>query len=186
MGALYGRRELLESLAAYKVRPADNALPSKFETGTQNHEAMAGLVGTFGYLEWLGRTYGDGVYSGYRSPRAGVLHAAMRAAHAHEDELKQRMLEGLLALPAARIYGITDKGQWAERVPTFAIRMGDEHPLATAQKLAERGICVWAGNYYALNLTERLGVESSGGMLRIGAAHYNTNEEVDYLLDCLR
>jgi cysteine desulfurase family protein (TIGR01976 family) len=186
MGTLYGRREHLEALPAYKVRPADPALPSKFETGTQNHEAMSGLNGTLRYLEWLGHTYGDAVSGGaYRSPRAAALHASMRAIQQYEHTLKARLLDGLLALRHVRLYGIADPQRLDERVGTFAIRVGSQHPDDTARFLAARGICVWSGNYYALNLSERLGVEESGGMVRIGLAHYNTAGEVDRLLAAL-
>ena len=182
LGTLYGRRELLEALPAYKVRPADSALPSKFETGTQSHESMAGLVGTMQYLEWLGQAYGDSQGNSFRSARSATLHAAMRAIHAYEGELKARMLDGLLSLKRARLYGIADPQRLDERVGTFVIRVDGQHPDDTARYLASRGICVWSGNYYALNLSERLGVEGTGGMLRIGLAHYNTSDEVDRLL----
>ena len=187
LGAMYGRQRVLEKLPAYKVRPADTHLPSKFETGTQSHESIAGLAGTLRYLEWLGQTYGEpGAGGKWRSPRAAVLHAAMRAIQEYEGQLKARMLDGLLALPRTHVYGITGHDRLNERVPTFAIRIDGRLPLEVAQYLAERGICVWSGNYYALNLTERLGFEDSGGMVRIGLAHYNTSEEVDRMLADLR
>ena len=186
LGALYGRRELLESLPAYKVRPADPQLPSRFETGTQNHEALAGLNGTMQYLQWLGNTYADAAPATYCSPRSATLHGALRAIQAYEQQLKARMLDGLMTLPGTRIYGITDSSRLDERVGTFAIRIGNRHPDDIARFLADRGICVWSGNSYAINLTERLGVEDSGGMLRIGLAHYNTAEEVDRLIADLR
>ena len=184
LGAIYARQDLLESLTAYKVRPADNHAPWKWETGTQSHESLAGLVGTMKYLEWLGETYGQA--SGhFRSDRSTILHAAMNAIQSHEAVLKVRMLDGLMALPRTRLYGITDHGRLDQRVPTFAIRMEHHTPLQIAQYLSERAIAVWSGNYYALNLTEQLGVEDSGGMVRIGLAHYNTAEEVDRLLNDL-
>jgi cysteine desulfurase family protein (TIGR01976 family) len=191
LGTVYGRRELLETLPAYKVRPADPHLPSKFETGTQSHESMAGLTGTMKYLAWLGETYGDDDSSvtpvgPFRAARAATLHRAMRAIQAYEQTLKAYALDGLQSLRGVRIYGITDRNRMDERVPTFAIRVEGQHPEATARHLATRGIAVWSGNYYAINLTDRLGVEESGGMVRIGLTHYNTCEEVDRLIDALR
>ena len=186
LGALYGRRELLEALPAYKVRPASNDLPGKFETGTQSHESMAGLIGALQYLEWLGQTCSDGQAGSFRSDRSATLHAAMRAIHAYESKLKAHMLEGLLSLKRAKMYGIADPQRLDERVGTFIIRVDGQHPDDTARFLASRGICVWSGNYYALNLSERLGVEETGGMVRIGLAHYNTCDEVDRLLGELR
>jgi cysteine desulfurase family protein (TIGR01976 family) len=182
MGTLYGRRGLLEALPAYKVRPADSHLPHKFETGTLSHESLSGLLGTMQYLDWLGQTYGDGQPGAFRSARSATLHAAMRAAQAYEAGLKARMLEGLLSLKRVKLYGITDSARLDERVGTFVIRVDGMHPDDTARYLAQRGICVWSGNYYAMNLSERLGVEDTGGMVRIGLAHYNTIEEVDRLL----
>jgi len=190
LGTLYGRHELLESLPAYKVRPADARPPHKFETGTQSHESMAGLVGTMQYLEWLGNA--DTVRAipaddpgPCRSARSATLHRAMRAIQDYEHLLKTRLLTGLQRIPGVRIYGITDPARLDQRAPTFAIRIAGLHPQAVAQHLAGRGICVWDGNYYALNLTERLNVESSGGMVRIGPVHYNTPAEIDRLLASL-
>lgn len=182
MGALYGKRPLLEALPAYKVRPADSHLPHKFEAGTLSHESLAGLVGTMQYLDWLGRTYGEAQPGKFRSARAATLHAAMHATQAYESGLKAHMLEGLTSLKRVKLYGVTDPARLDERVGTFVIRVEGMHPDDTARYLAQRGICVWSGNYYAMNLSERLGVEDSGGMVRIGLAHYNTIEEVDRLL----
>jgi cysteine desulfurase family protein (TIGR01976 family) len=185
LGVLYGRRELLDSLPAYKVRPADAHLPGRLETGTLSHEALAGWLGTVRYLEWLGKSFATDASVRSRSPRARVLHAAMHVAESWEHELKVHLLEGLKALPGVQIYGINDPRRLQERVPTFAIRRAGQHPRETARHLADTGICVWDGNYYAVNLTERLGLEESGGMVRIGAAHYNTHEEIDRLLAAL-
>ncbi len=185
LGTLYGRHDLLASLPAYKVRPADARPPHKFETGTQSHESMAGLVGTMHYLEWLGNTFPADYPDRCHSARSATLHRAMRAIQTYEHTLKTRLLDGLQRIPGVRIHGITESTRLDQRAPTFAIRIANLHPHAVAQHLAERGICVWDGNYYALNLTERLGVESSGGMVRIGPVHYNTTDEIDRLLTTL-
>ena len=96
-----------------------------------------------------------------------------------------KLISGLLAIPGLKFYGISDAGHFDHRVPTVAIRMDGYSPLQLAQHLAEHGIFTWDGNYFALNLTERLGVEKDGGLLRIGLVHYNTSEEVDILLRTL-
>ncbi len=185
MGVIYGRKALLESLPAYKVRPADNALPSKFETGTQNHEHMAGLNGTMAYLEWLGKTYPAEVSGHFRSTRAKTLHQALQSIQDYEADLSRHMLSGLSKIHGCQVYGITDPARIHQRTPTFGIRLDGENPHATAKRLGEAGICVWSGNYYALNLTERLGIEESGGMVRVGFAHYNTHAEIDRFLQTL-
>lgn len=185
LGVLYGRLDLLQRLPVYKVRPADPRPPGRYETGTQSGEALAGLLGTVRYLEWLAGAHPDAQPGSWRSRRSAALHRAMAAAQSWERRLGERLLAGLLALPRVRVYGIADQSRWPERVPTFAIRIAGHHPRRVATFLAEQGICVWDGNYYAINLTERLGVEADGGMVRIGLAHYNTHEEVDRLLAAL-
>ena len=185
LGALYGRFDLLESLPAYKVRPADDRPPGRWETGTQSGESLAGLTGTIRYLEWLGHTYPAKASGDRRSARSATLHTAMHAIQDHERRLQQHMLDRLAALPRVRLYGIADRSRLDQRTPTFAIRVGDRHPRDVARYLGDLGICVWDGHYYAINLTERLGVEDSGGMVRIGLVHYSTVEEIDRLYDAL-
>ena len=185
LGALYGRLELLESLPAYKVRPADDRPPARWETGTQSGESLAGLTGTMRYLEWLGRAYPAPVSGGLRSLRSSTLHAAMQAIRDYERTLQVHMLERLAALPAVRLYGMAGPARLDHCTPTFAVRLGDRHPHDVARYFGDLGICVWDGHYYALNLTERLGVEDSGGMVRIGPVHYNTVQEIDRLYDAL-
>jgi cysteine desulfurase family protein (TIGR01976 family) len=169
LGILFGRREVLSSLRPYKVRPADDALPFAFETGTQNHEGFAG-----GYLAGLGRGNGR---------RAAVADAFERTIVPWEAGLSERFLDGVRAISAVRLFGIDDTARIAERTPTFAIRVGDQHPAETAKTLAERGVFVWDGNYYALEIMERLGLQASGGAVRIGFCHYNTPDEVDRVLE---
>ena len=111
-----------------------------------------------------------------------MLQAAYQAIQFHERELSLRMLRGLAEIPGLRLYGISDPARVGSRCPTFAVRIAGRHPAELAAKLGERGIFTWDGNYYAINLTERLGVEQDGGFLRIGFVHYNTEEEVDRVL----
>lgn len=175
----------MEKLYTYKVRPATNSLPGKFETGTQNHEGIAGVLGALEYFEWVGEHFGDEqvealVEDGYTGRRM-TLKKAMSAIRAYEFELSRALLEALESVPGLRLYGLTDPRRLDERVATFAFRLKDLHPRAVAEKLAAENIYVWDGNYYAINVTERLGLEDSGGMVRVGAAHYNTLEEVEQL-----
>jgi cysteine desulfurase family protein (TIGR01976 family) len=180
-GALYGKREHLTRLRPYKVRPAAEENPYRWETGTQNHEGQAGILAAVDYLAELGRRASPAVTS-----RRAALLAAYDVIRPYERGLVERLIAGLLPIPDLTFYGIRDFARGAERVPTVAIRIAGHTPRELASHLGERGIFTWDGNYYALNLSERLGVEPSGGMLRIGLVHYNTAEEVDRLLDALR
>lgn len=189
-GILYGRRELLEKLVAYKVRPAANELPGKFETGTQNHEGIAGVLGAIEYFEWIGKEFGGRYADGLReegySGRKLLLKQALTAIHAYEFELSRALLSTLEAIPRLRIYGNADARRLDERIATFSFRVGDLHPKDVAEKLAAENIYVWDGNYYAVNVTERLGLEDKGGMVRVGAVHYNTVNEVAKLGEALK
>jgi cysteine desulfurase family protein (TIGR01976 family) len=180
-GALYGKRGHLERLRPYKVRPASEKIPDRWETGTQNHEGQAGVLAAIEYLAELGRRCG----CPHSATRRAQLLAAYEAIRDYERGLSERLIRGLLAIPGLTFYGIREPARFDHRTPTVAIRMEGHTPRQLAEYLGERGIFTWDGNYYALNLTERLGVESSGGMLRIGLAHYNTAEEVDRLLAAL-
>ena len=179
-GALYGKREHLARLRPYKVRPAAEVNPFRWETGTQNHEGQAGILAAVDYLAELGRR---------ASPSASSRRAALLAAYdvirPYERSLAERLIKGLLAIPGLTFYGIKEAARGAERVPTVAIRISGHTPHELASYLGERGIFTWDGNYYALNLSERLGVEPGGGMLRIGLVHYNTPDEVDRTLQAL-
>jgi cysteine desulfurase family protein (TIGR01976 family) len=189
-GILYGRRDLLEKLFAYKVRPATNELPGKFETGTQNHEGIAGVLGAIEYFEWVGREFGGHFIEGLReegySGRSLLLKQGMTAIHAYEFELGRALLSALEAVPGLRIFGLTDARRLDERIATFSFRIGDMHPHTVAEKLAAENIYAWDGNYYAINVTERLGLEDKGGMVRVGAVHYNTLDEVAKLGEVLK
>jgi cysteine desulfurase family protein (TIGR01976 family) len=184
MGILYGRRELLEELEAYKVRPADDAVPFRFETGTPNFEAIAGLLGTIEYLESVGDHYGEdpgAVPADDPTGRKLKLRRAAAAIRAHEKKLAAAMAETLRAVPGITIYGITDPARFDERVATFSFRLANIGPRRISEELDKDGIYSWDGNYYALEVTRRLNVENKGGMLRVGAAHYNTLAEIERL-----
>jgi cysteine desulfurase family protein (TIGR01976 family) len=178
MGALYGKREHLKRLRPYKVRPASDEPPDRWETGTQNHEALAGVSAAISYLAELGLRIEPSIET-----RRGALLAAYRGIQEYERRLVDRLINGLLEVPGLTFYGITDPEWLDRRTPTVAVRIEGHTPAELSAKLGDRGIFTWEGNYYAINLTERLGVEEKGGMLRIGLVHYNTIEEVERLLE---
>jgi cysteine desulfurase family protein (TIGR01976 family) len=173
-GVLYGKYDLLDRLPAYKVRPADNRPPHKFETGTQNHEGIAGTLAAVEYLASL---------SGDKGGRRERILSSMAMIQDYERGLVTHLINGLQQIRGLRIYGITDPDRFDQRVPTVAFRIEGFAPRRIAESLGQRGIFVWDGNYYALAVTERLEVEDKGGMVRVGLVHYNTIEEVDRLLE---
>jgi selenocysteine lyase/cysteine desulfurase len=181
MGTLYGKCEHLRRFRPFKVRPAPDSLPDRWETGTQVQELIAGISAAVDYLAELGARCDASA-----KDRRSALLAAYRATRQHEMALLGRLVEGLLAIPGLRFFGISDAKRFEERCSTVSVRLAHHTPTEVATFLGERGIFTWDGNYYALNLTERLGVEACGGLLRIGLVHYNTAEEVDRLLAALR
>lgn len=205
MGVLFGKRAHLQRLHPYKVRPLTDAAPNRWEWGTLNHECIASITACVDYIADLGRgnagaimdhvgTAALGCPSGetrsLTTSRRAAIVTAFEAIHFYEHALMSRLIAGLSNIPAIKIYGITDPARFSERCPTLAIRVqnqtADQTPLALSTKLGDQGFFTWDGNYYALNLTERLDVEKTGGFLRIGLVHYNTAEEVDRLLAALR
>jgi cysteine desulfurase family protein (TIGR01976 family) len=181
MGVLYGKRRHLERFQPYKVRANSNAIPNRWEWGTLNHELIAGIPACVDYWAGLGRQFDSSL-----SARRDAILAAYAAVERHERDLMARLIPGLLEIPGLTLYGIRDPGRFDQRCPTVAVRIQGHTPLALATRLGERGIFTWDGNYYALNLTERLGVEKDGGFLRIGPVHYNTAEEMERLLTALQ
>lgn len=174
LGVLWGRRDLLEVLPAYKVRPAPESGPGKWMTGTPSFEAIAGTRAAVEYLASLG-TGPD---------RRAALTAAYAAIQKHETELTGQFLDGLARLPAWRAWGITDLGRIGDRVATFGLTHRTRPVAEVAAVLGARGMFVWSGNFYAQGLIERLGL-APAGMLRIGFLHYNTADEVARTLDAL-
>src|SRR6266550_4370625 len=180
MGTLYGKREHLERFKPYKVRPATDVPPECWETGTQVQELIAGIAAAVDYIAELGRHCDSTAKS-----RREALRAAYRATHQYETGLLTGLIAGLQAIPGMRIFGIADARRFDERCSTLSFRLGDRNPTKIAAFLGDRGIFTWDGNFYALNLSERLGVEQHGGVLRVGLVHYNTAEEVDRLIATL-
>lgn len=184
LGILWGKREHLEHLQPYKLRPAPEQLPHRWMTGTQNHECIAGLTGTLAYLAGLGQQQLHDTGMSQQPSRPQFL-AALSAIREQEQKLAHQLLEGLRQRPRIKIWGIRDCHRETERVPTVAITHTDRSPQDLAQWLARRHIYSWSGHSYALGLTERLNLESKGGVLRLGLVHYNTAGEVAELLQAL-
>ncbi|WP_019508011.1 cysteine desulfurase-like protein [Pleurocapsa sp. PCC 7319] len=180
VGIIYGKKEHLTRLSPYKVRPASDEVPSRWETGTLNFEGLAGLVATIDYLTNLGRYVAPNSLS-----RRDALIAAMNAIQAYERQLCNHLISGLKQISGLKIYGIIESDRFAWRTPTVGVRLAGYTPSELAKALGDRHIYTWHGNVYALGLTERLGIESSGGFLRIGLVHYNTISESDRLLEVL-
>lgn len=179
VGVLYGRTDVLERLPSYKLRPAYD----RFETGTLNHEGIAGSLAAVEYLAEVGERYGTAHAADFPGMTGRRLHAhaGMAAIRAYELPLFARLLDGLKAIPGARVWGITDRARLGERTPTAAVTFDNVSAEAAATALGERGIATWWGDFYATGLIERLGL-APGGVLRIGLSHYNTTAEVDRLL----
>jgi cysteine desulfurase family protein (TIGR01976 family) len=177
LGVAWARRQLLGSWPVDRVRPADETPPGhRFELGTQSHEAIAGFVATGDYLASLG--------SGL--DRSSRLDSAFARIQAHEEDLARRFLIGLGDVPGVRLHGIADSERVGERTATFCVTIDGIEPRAVAEHLAERGINVWDGNYYAPELMTHLGLEGHGGGVRIGFLHYTSPDEVDRVLTALR
>jgi len=191
VGVLYGKLDLLDRLPAYKVRPAHDEPPDKFETGTLNHEGIAGTLGAIEYFESVGdpaRGYLPlSQVSPERDPaRRARLAKAMAELEAYEHDLARALIAGLQAIPGVRIYGITDPKRVAERVATVSFTLAGQHPRRVAEQLGEHDINVWDGNYYAYEIVRRLGLEEGGGMVRVGPVHYNTAGEIEALVAAVR
>lgn len=187
-GILYGKYELLDQLTAYKVRPSGKLPPDKFETGTQSFESIAGVLGAMEYFTYLGTNFGGEFAPRYQdtfSERGLALKQAMAAIDAYELDLNRALLEGLSSVPGLSLYGITNPQRMDQRVPTFSFTLQGHSPRAVAEALARENIYVWDGNFYALSVTERLGLEDHGGLVRIGLTHYNTPAEVAKMVDVL-
>lgn len=188
LGVLYGKYDLLDQLRAYKVRPAGDNPPDKFETGTANFEAIAGARAAIDYLASIGEKYGAPFVSQFTQFSGRRLHlkTALAAIKVYERELFVRLMTGLREIPGVRIYGIADSARFNYRTPTVAFTLAGKSPREIAEHLARANIYVWDGNYYALALMERLGLEERGGAVRVGLAHYNTAEEVERFLQVVR
>jgi cysteine desulfurase family protein (TIGR01976 family) len=175
IGVFWARREWLTETQNFKVRPASDQPPGKWETGTQSFESIAGTLAALDYLRNLAN----------RTSSTASLDAAMDSVRRYELGLSERFLSSIARNRRVKVYGISDPKQVARRTPTFALRLEGIHPDVAAEKLGKRGIFVWSGNFYAVDLIERLGLADRGGVIRIGLVHYNTVEEVDRISEAL-
>lgn len=180
LGILWGRRSLLDSLEAYRVKPAGDEIPGKWMTGTQSHESIAAGLECVNYVADIGRELSN--ESGLS--RRESLKKAFESITHYEQLLSRMLIEGLLKIDGIKIWGIVDLARLDERFPTVSITHDSVTTTRIAKELADVGIYVWHGNYYALEFTERLGLEPEG-MIRIGLVHYNTPKEIDRLLAAL-
>ncbi len=189
-GILYGKAEHLKRLTPHKVKPSKDAIPYRWEMGTLNHEGLAGVTAAVAYLENIGKRYGPPFRAEYQAQgyagRRLTLKTAMAAVRAYEQTLSHHLITSLQTIPDIKIYGLTDLKRLDERLPTVAFTWPRLSPRETAEHLAASGICVWSGNYYALRLMEALGLEGSGGAVRVGLAHYNTTDEIDRMIAALQ
>ena len=175
-GVLYGKYEHLDRLNAYRVRPAGDIPPGKWETGTQSFESLSGVTAAIDYLASLG---------GQDGTRRERIVRGMKAIKQYEAILSERFLRAATRVPGIRVYGITDPEELERRTPTFAISLAGFSPEYVATYLGDRGFFVWHGHYYAVEVMARLELLESGGLVRIGFTHYNTYEELDRLIDVL-
>lgn len=178
VGILWGRGEHLERFTPFKVPPASNTSPERWETGTLNHEGIAGTAAAVNWIAGLGRD--EGGETGDAGGRREALRRGYARIEEHEGELVRRLLGGLRGIDGVRVYG---PPAGAERTPTVAFTVEGTPPDAVAARLGEEGVFVWNGNFYALTVCEKLGLEECGGLIRAGLAPYSTDEDVDRLLD---
>ncbi len=177
VGILYGKAEYLTRLKPYKIRAASDQSPDCWETGTRTQELLPGVTASIGYLEDLGKRCNPSAHD-----RRAALVAAFQATAVHERRLVTELIAGLSEMRSVQVYGITNPRRFEERCSTVAIRASGHSPRNIAKELGNKRVFTWDGNFYALNLTERLKVEQVGGLLRIGLVHYNSDSEVQTFL----
>ncbi|MDE2747781.1 MAG: cysteine desulfurase-like protein [Chloroflexota bacterium] len=182
LGIMWGRRDLLDSLPASKVRPAKDAAPHRWETGTPSFETWNGLLACLTYWERLGEEYGDADMPRYAGRRLN-LKRGLAAVSAYERALVAALIDGLSAIPGVAIAGITDGAKLEQRVPTVAMVKNGHDPADIAHYLARENVYVWSGDYYALEIMKR--IERPNGMVRIGIGQYNTLDEINKVLNLL-
>lgn len=186
-GILYGRQSVLDKLRAYKVRPASERSPGNFESGTQSHEGMAGTAAAVDYFAAIGERCGSDYTGRYPLFDGRRLHAhtGMDVLFDYETTLARQLIDGLQSIPGIRVYGVASSDALDRRVPTVAFTSARHAPDAIARRLAEQNIFVWSGHNYAIEVVNALGLQDSGGVVRVGPVHYNTSHEIDQLLAAL-
>jgi len=155
MGMLYGRYDLLDSLTAYKVRPAPQDPPGKFETGTGNFEGVCGVLGALEYIEWVGKTFGAEFTERYADDYNGRrLHfkLGMSAIRSYEFELSQALLDILAETPGVTVYGITDTQRLEERVPTCAFTLQGKSPRQVVLHSVQDKLRSWTSPIFSCGM----------------------------------
>ncbi len=180
LGIVFGRAELLQELAAYKVRPSSDEIPVRFELGTPQIELFAGLEASVDHLAWIGELAGE---TGARRSR---IRRGFEVASGYEAELAQHLIDGLRAIKGIRIIGISDPSHVNRRVPTVSFVHDRVDPDTIADALGRENIFVWSGHNYALEVVRQLGIDEATGVVRIGAAHYTTHDDIDAAIDATR
>jgi len=178
-GVLWGRREVLEQLEPYRVRPAPSSIPGCFETGTQSHEGLAGITAAIDYFAWIGQSMAGA------TERPEALRAAMAMLFEYEKALASHLIAGLQDIDRVTVQGITSPDAMDRRVPTVAFTHSTVAPDVIAESMAKENIFVWSGHNYAVEVAKTLGVYESGGVLRVGPVHYNSEAEIDEFLEAL-
>lgn len=185
VGVIYGKKAVIDSLPAYKVRPCTY---QKFESGTQTFCNIPGAIAALEHIEEIGNLYGASFtdqFSEFKGRRL-ALKKGMAVIQEYEMALFKRLLNGVQELPGINIYGITDSKQFDRRTPTLAMTVEGFTPHQVGEYMGKKGILLWTGNFYAQRLDERLGTYKNGGVVRVGLSHYNTQEEVDLFLADLK
>ena len=180
LGILWGRKDLLEELPAYKCRCASDKISEKFELGTPQTELLAGLTATVDYFSWVGQLIGSNL-----GERENIT-IAYESAIKYENDLTLKLIDGVKSVQGTKIYGITDKKYISERVPTVSFTHNSKEPADIAAKLAKFGVCCWSGHNYAYEVVRHLGINEQQGVVRLGIAHYNTDEEIDHTLNAIK
>lgn len=186
VGVLWGRRQLLDQIRPYKLRPSPESLPGKWMTGTQCHEGIAGAAAAVDYLASLDALLSASESSEHSDQsRSAKLDRVFQRITDYERTLSDAFLTGLAEVSGVKLWGITDLSRLHERVPTLSFTFADVQPRQVTEWLADRGLYVWNGNHYALPFTETVGLEP-GGTIRAGVLHYNTVEEISRLVRALK
>lgn len=177
LGVLYGKAEVLANLTPYKVLPAKNVDPNRWETGTQSYEALAGYIAAIDYLASLGDQT--------LNTRRAQLVSAFEAIRKHESSLSELVLKTLNTIPSLTLFGIGESQRVDWRTPTFAFRLEGVAPRAVSEYFGKQQVCLWDGNFYAQGLYDQLGLSDIGGVVRVGCMHYNSLEEMQGFCEAL-
>ena len=182
LGIMWGREEPLNALPAYKVRPAKDVAPNRWENGTPSYETWNGLRACIDFWQFIGERFGDAPLPQYQGARL-QLKRALHAVSAYERALAAQLIEGLRSIKGVTVAGITASDRFAWRVPTVAMAKDGKTPDEIAAALAKHHVYVWSGHYYAPEIMQRL--NRPEGLVRIGIAQYNTRAEIERVLNLI-